>query len=273
MAGAMAARMKNLRSKVGQVGGFFETHAGDTPGVGTELGSVVRMPSTSVQISMRAALRAEPTMEAVKSEPPRPSVVGIPSRVAPIKPPSTGILPSASSGNKRGLQSGSVSSQRGVAWVCAASVTMQRLEHPPTQRANQPLKGRRNDAAGKTFSETEQVILQARAKQSGGGDAGKAGFALAGSQEQGDSAEIGVALHRKARRRPVHVDVASSPSHRGGRLQVAAGSRFPRLQQSSVTSAECADHNHGLLVQPLPNDLHHDDEWHWRPPPKCRQTS
>ena len=40
-------------------------------------------PSTSVQISTRPAPSAAPSSAAVKSEPPRPSVVGAPSGVAP----------------------------------------------------------------------------------------------------------------------------------------------------------------------------------------------
>ena len=43
------------------------------------------MPSTSVQIHSSAASSAAARMEAEKSEPPRPSVVGRPSAVAPLK--------------------------------------------------------------------------------------------------------------------------------------------------------------------------------------------
>ena len=48
-------------------------------------------PSTSVQISTRSAPSAAPRRAAVKSEPPRPSVVGTPSGVAPMNPWVTGI--------------------------------------------------------------------------------------------------------------------------------------------------------------------------------------
>ena len=44
------------------------------------------MPSTSVQIWISSAPRAAPSSDADQSEPPRPSVVVTPSRVAPMKP-------------------------------------------------------------------------------------------------------------------------------------------------------------------------------------------
>ena len=44
------------------------------------------MPSTSVQIHSSSASSTAARMDAEKSEPPRPSVVGRPSRVAPLKP-------------------------------------------------------------------------------------------------------------------------------------------------------------------------------------------
>ena len=49
-------------------------------------GSAVMSPLTSVQISTRSAPSAAPSSAAVKSEPPRPSVVGRPSAVEPTKP-------------------------------------------------------------------------------------------------------------------------------------------------------------------------------------------
>src|SRR5512135_3125186 len=55
-------------------------------------------PSTSVQISTRPALSAAPRSEALKSEPPRPSVVGTPLAVAPMKPCVTGTTPRSRSG-------------------------------------------------------------------------------------------------------------------------------------------------------------------------------
>src|SRR5579885_105120 len=48
---------------------------------GRMVGSAVSMPSTSVQIWISAAPMPAPAMEAVKSDPPRPSVVVTPSRV------------------------------------------------------------------------------------------------------------------------------------------------------------------------------------------------
>ena len=56
------------------------------------------MPSTSVQIWISSAPIPAPTMAAVKSEPPRPSVDVTPSSVAPMKPPMTTTLSRASGG-------------------------------------------------------------------------------------------------------------------------------------------------------------------------------
>ena len=43
-------------------------------------------PLTSVQISTRRADTAAPSSAALKSDPPLPSVVGVPSAVAPMNP-------------------------------------------------------------------------------------------------------------------------------------------------------------------------------------------
>ena len=59
----------------------------------TSRGSAVSTPSTSVQISMRSAPRAAPRRLAVRSDPPRPSVVGRPSASAPVKPGTTSTTP------------------------------------------------------------------------------------------------------------------------------------------------------------------------------------
>ena len=56
------------------------------------------MPSTSVQIWISSAPIPAPTMDAVKSDPPRPSVVVTPSAVEPMKPPITTTWVSASAG-------------------------------------------------------------------------------------------------------------------------------------------------------------------------------
>ena len=54
------------------------------------------MPSTSVQIQSSAASSAAARIDAEKSEPPRPSVVGRPSAVAPLNPVTTGSTPFSS---------------------------------------------------------------------------------------------------------------------------------------------------------------------------------
>ena len=85
--------MQNFGAEVCQLGSFVEADDFDPAGVGTDLGSVVIMPSTSVQISIFSAPNPAPTMAAEKSDPPRPIVVVIPARFAPIKPPITGTRP------------------------------------------------------------------------------------------------------------------------------------------------------------------------------------
>ena len=54
--------------------------------VGTIFGLAVMMPGTSVQISTRRAWMPTATSEAVKSEPPRPSVVTRPFPSVAMKP-------------------------------------------------------------------------------------------------------------------------------------------------------------------------------------------
>jgi len=49
------------------------------------------MPSTSVQIHNSSASITAARIEAEKSEPPRPRVMGRPSWVAPLKPVTIGI--------------------------------------------------------------------------------------------------------------------------------------------------------------------------------------
>ena len=57
-------------------------------------GSAVITPFTSVQIHTSLASSNRPKIVAEKSLPPRPSVVVLPSFVAPIKPVTTGVTPS-----------------------------------------------------------------------------------------------------------------------------------------------------------------------------------
>ena len=59
------------------------------------------MPSTSDQIHNSSASRTDARIDAEKSDPPRPSVVGRPSSVAPLKPVTIGIAPDSMIGSKR----------------------------------------------------------------------------------------------------------------------------------------------------------------------------
>ena len=77
--GQGSGRVQNPGAEGGQLGGLLV--AGDAARVraeGTIRGSAVINPSTSVQISTRSAPSAAPSSAAVKSEPPRPNVVGNP---------------------------------------------------------------------------------------------------------------------------------------------------------------------------------------------------
>ena len=62
-------------------------------------------------------------MDAEKSEPPRPSVVGRPSAVAPLKPVTTGKMPCSRSGRRRAQALARVGSMSGEAFPKTASVT------------------------------------------------------------------------------------------------------------------------------------------------------
>ena len=76
--------------------------ASSTWASGTSRGSALMMPSTSVQIHSSAASRAAARIDAEKSEPPRPSVVGRPSAVAPLNPVTTGRVPWPQQGQQAG---------------------------------------------------------------------------------------------------------------------------------------------------------------------------
>ena len=78
-------------------------------------GSVVMMPLTSVHISMAPARSPPPTSAAVKSLPPRPSVVVIPSVVAPMKPPITGVFPASTNGSTSSVSLASIAASSGAA--------------------------------------------------------------------------------------------------------------------------------------------------------------
>ena len=74
--------------KVGQLRGFGEGNGLDAMAAGEDGGVGVNMPSTSVQIWISGA-DARATIEAVKSEPPRPRVVATLSMVEPMNPAMT----------------------------------------------------------------------------------------------------------------------------------------------------------------------------------------
>ena len=82
------------------------------------------MPSTSVQIHSSEASNAAARMDAEKSEPPRPSVVGRPSTVAALNPVITGSTPFFSIGSKRCRAFSRVGPINGEALPKTASVTM-----------------------------------------------------------------------------------------------------------------------------------------------------
>ena len=93
---------------------------------GTTRGSTVIIPSTSVQIWISSAGRRAPTIDALKSEPPRPSVVETPFRVAPMKPETTGTAPFSTMGSTISRTRAPVSSMRGCARPKLSSVTTTR---------------------------------------------------------------------------------------------------------------------------------------------------
>ena len=90
---------------------------------GTTDGSAVMTPSTSVQIWISSAPTPAPAMEALKSEPPRPSVDGRPSAVRAMNPPITATRPAAACGRTRRPSRSFVGPNRGAASVNRSSVT------------------------------------------------------------------------------------------------------------------------------------------------------
>ena len=98
------------------------------------------MPSTSVQIQSSEAFSAAARMDAEKSDPPRPSVVGRPSMVAPLKPVTIGRIPASSSGRMICSAFLRVSAIIGVALPKTASVTI--TSAPLMARAGTPLDSR-----------------------------------------------------------------------------------------------------------------------------------
>jgi len=82
----------------------------------TRRGSALIKPSTSVQIWISSASSAIPSTAAVVSEPPRPSVVVCPSRLAPMNPPTIGRAPRVRSGVR---QASHCSRTRGGSGVAA----------------------------------------------------------------------------------------------------------------------------------------------------------
>ena len=108
-------RMQHLRAEIGQLRGFGERDTLTRWPPGMTVGSAVSMPSTSVQIWISSAPMPAPTMDAVKSDPPRPSVVVTPCSVAPMNPPITTTRSRASGGIVgRELLVGLVEQRRGL---------------------------------------------------------------------------------------------------------------------------------------------------------------
>ena len=92
------------------------------PLVVTAQGGVAAVDAV-LEIDNSAASRHAASSEAVKSDPPRPSVVGWPSVVAPLKPVTIGSFFSSRSGRITFLAFFRVGSTSGVALPCTASVT------------------------------------------------------------------------------------------------------------------------------------------------------
>ena len=129
------------------------------------------MPSTSVQISMRRAPNAAPTIAAEKSDPPRPSVLGVPSSVAAMNPPRTGTRflarGSFSEVAKAGVGGFKQRNGLGMAGVGDDALTGIDMNCVQTGR----LEAGRDHTAGEGFAEGEDVVLGSRGEFSERGDA------------------------------------------------------------------------------------------------------
>src|SRR5664280_765304 len=126
-AGRIVAGWRTLAPKNASSAASAELTSGTRRAWGTSRGSAVRMPSTSVQISMAptsrpASFSAAPKSAAEQSDPPRPRVVVAPPMAAPTKPPVTTTRPAASSGRTRAATRRAVSASSASAAPCVASV-------------------------------------------------------------------------------------------------------------------------------------------------------
>ena len=83
--------MQHLCPGIGKFGSFPIGDLAQNFGFGNQTGSAVMIPSTSLHIQSSRAPMAAAITDADKSEPPRPSVVGLPSAVAPLNPVTIGI--------------------------------------------------------------------------------------------------------------------------------------------------------------------------------------
>ncbi len=81
----------------------------------TRRGSAVRIPGTSFHSTTRRAPSARESSVAVRSVPPRPSVVMLPSGARPMKPGTTAIVPALTSGRTRRRDSRVVAARLGAA--------------------------------------------------------------------------------------------------------------------------------------------------------------
>ena len=117
------------------------------------------MPRTSFHsTTVRAPIGAASSV-AVRSDPPRPSVVGLPSGAWPMKPGTTGVVPAASSGRSARRARRPVSGRLGAAppcWLSVATISAASTycapsalrQHRGEQRGRHALAAGHQDVAG-----------------------------------------------------------------------------------------------------------------------------
>ena len=99
--GDESAGVEDLGAEVGDLGRLAVVHLRQQARVGHARGSAVRIPFTSFQRTTREAPSVRARRVAVRSVPPRPRVVSVPSGPAPKKPGTTGVTPRLSRGDRR----------------------------------------------------------------------------------------------------------------------------------------------------------------------------
>ena len=127
----------------------------------TRRGSAVRIPGTSFHSTTRRAPSARERSVAVRSDPPRPSVVTLPSGARPMKPGTTAIVPAFGSPCKRRRTRRAVAARLGAAlpW-CPSVATISAASTYAARRCARVSAAATIDAAMRSPRETSRSLAR-----------------------------------------------------------------------------------------------------------------